>query len=71
MPNYGNKTTAFIYYANYIRLYQIISDFPFAATSKILYSIQLPHFEPMLAIFQLSVKRLREGVSQVKAKRRF
>ena len=60
-----------MYYANYIRLCQIISDFSFVATSKILYSIQLPHFEPMLAIFQLSVKRLSETLSQVKVKRQF
>ena len=60
------KIYVFIYfhcYASYIRLCQIISDFSFATSFKILYSIQLPHFEPTLAIFQLSVKRLRERVS--------
>ena len=68
------KTYVFTYfhcYADYIRLCQIISDFSFALTFKILYSIQLPHFEPMLAIFQLSVKRLSQTFSQVKAKRQF
>ena len=40
-------------------------------TCGLLSFIQLPHFEPMLAIFQLSAKRLSETFSQVKAKRLF